>query len=143
AAERAAAVAAAGKIESLQKLQAILDSQHRIFTQTWEDMKDQVYSALLHQVPTATRPDTPTSTYSASSTRTPPQDCSRSLSRAVAAAPEFMQRSASSAAAVVDHPVEGNARESTLQMWSHLGSELRVVVQRNRHLEEDNKRLRQ
>merc|ERR1712217_981225 len=37
---------------------------------------------------------------------------------------------------------ESNARETTLQLWSHLGSTLREVVYRNEQLEEENRRLR-
>mmetsp|Transcript_121180 Transcript_121180/g.270882 ORF Transcript_121180/g.270882 Transcript_121180/m.270882 type:complete len:447 (-) Transcript_121180:1089-2429(-) len=67
----------ATKLQSLHQLQAILDTQHTLFTKTWEDMKEQVYRALLqkdssHPPQQASRPTTPTSTHSASSSRTPP-----------------------------------------------------------------------
>lgn len=133
ASSSAPAVDQANKVESLHKLQAILETQQHLFTKTWEDMKDQVYRALLHKdanVPlpqTATRPNTPTSTYSSASCRTPP----------FIAAGDSQQSSSRHRA-----KQERNARENTLQMWSHLGSTLREVVQRNEQLEEENRRLR-
>lgn len=122
------------RLEAIHKLQAIFEAQNSLFMKTWEDMKDQVYTALLHrdgqQVSQATRPNTPTSTYSACSSRTPAPGSTGTAHTAyvIGALP----------ASAADNP-----REVTLQMWSSLGSTLREVVNRNLTLEEENKRLRQ
>mmetsp|Transcript_28367 Transcript_28367/g.90256 ORF Transcript_28367/g.90256 Transcript_28367/m.90256 type:complete len:244 (+) Transcript_28367:86-817(+) len=144
--EHAAAADQPSKIESLHKLQAILEAQHHLFTKTWEDMKDQVYTALLHkdggnpQPQQAAQPDTPTSTHSTSSCRTPPGQnggesrCGDRVSVGSSAASNWTPAAGSGQS--------DNARESTLQTWSHLGSTLREVVHRNEQLEEENRCLR-
>lgn len=111
---------------SLQQLETILEAQQDIFTQTLEDMKQEVYRALLHadatRVANAALSNTPPSTLSGSNNisecQTPP--CS------VLAIPNLSSN---------------NPRENTLQMWSHLGSTLQQVVLRNEELEEENRCL--
>lgn len=118
------------RLETLQKLQAILEAQQQVFSKTWEEMKEQVHKAILHREAAlqVTRPNTPTST---SSCRTPPpsgQSLVHDLARA---------------ATQTGPTADGISRESTLQTWSRLGSTLKEVVSRNMLLEDENKRMKQ
>jgi len=159
------------RFESLQKLHEILQNQTRNFMQAMDSIEEQVSSLFLETGSGAsgaavtpaesdqaslpqqhTRPNTPTSTYSTSSctSRTPPctsnSDC-REQRRS-------LRPGASGVNAVglpygVDSRLHGygaseaNMREKTLQMWSHLGSTLQNMVERNSRLEEKNRLLRQ
>jgi len=133
---------------SLEQLEHILEAQQDIFTKTWEDMKQQVYRAILHKdgkgPPPLVLPNTPTSNLSTSSNRTPPMNNgsdARSVERGTSVAGSS---SASNWPIAVPSPNHAgdNARENTLQMWSHLGSTLREVVLRNEQLEDENRNLR-
>mmetsp|Transcript_9155 Transcript_9155/g.21373 ORF Transcript_9155/g.21373 Transcript_9155/m.21373 type:complete len:218 (+) Transcript_9155:89-742(+) len=128
-----------GKAESLEQMK---DSAKRI-----KDLFEKLHTKenACHTFdgslpPTATRPNTPTSTYSTSSGRTPPWNNGsehRGGDRTAGSSSAQSNR-----AAVASTSRSDNVRENVLQMWSYFGSTLQEVVHRNEALEEENRRLR-
>merc|ERR1719433_11554 len=135
----------ANKVEALQRLHALLEAQHHAWTKTWQDMEEQVYNVLLHpdsgRAPAsqATRAHTPTSAHSPSSCRTPPCDLGSERRGGDKKSSSSVASHGPNTASVSQYD---NPRESTLRMWSHLGSTLREVVCRNEQLDTDNRRLK-